>query len=224
MKKWLLAALLVCVVSLIEGQSKADDASNALLKNADFSDGTTHWRGDCKDAASETSTDLTANPQDTKGVVVDLRSSTWTTVTQEIRSAHAGASDTPLNLVIQYTLSGDFKLSDRATDYSGDDSKTGIGGLLGFSSAQIFGYPGQLLAFIDSAPANRTAQEGNMLVIYSDNVSLTNFTPAGGSAKTYSTVIRMPPVNGDDNPVFCVAIPPGHGSITFTKISLQPAR
>ena len=201
-----------------------------VLENADMADGTLRWRGDVKAAGSDSSTDFVTKQQDAKGIMVDLRSSTWTTVKQEIRNQtvkqvvhfpHRAAANNPMLLSIEYHVSSDFSLSTKASDYTGDETKSGIGGLLGFNLSQIYGKPGQILTFLDAAPASRGSDANGLLTVYLDNISTQTFTPSAGDSRTYTITISMPPLNGQDNPVFCVAIPPGHGSITFTKISLR---
>jgi hypothetical protein len=191
-----------------------------ILDNADLNDGTLHWTGDCKAAGSDSTTDFVANGASPKGIMVDLRSSTWTMVKQEMRNAKAGMSRVPMRLEVDYQVSSDFSLSDRGSDYSGD-TKSGISGLLGFPLAKITGSPGQILVFIDTPPENRGVAGNGGMLVYFDHVSGKNITPGSGGAKTFTDSLTMPSLNGTDNPTFCIAIPPGSGSISFTKISLQ---
>ena len=176
-----------------------------IMQNSDLSDGTLHWRGNCKVAGSDSRTDFVTSSSSAKGLLVELRSSSWTKVTQEIHELNGAASNTPMQLSIEYQVSSDFSLSQKASDYAGNETKTGIGELLDFSQAKIVGKPGQILAFIDSAPANRVVGGNAVLLIYFDNVSMRSFTPAS-VPQTFTTNIAMPPLNGQDNPIFCIAI------------------
>ncbi len=92
----------------------AQDDSQEVLKNANFSDGTTYWHGDVKPAASDLSNDLITNPSDAKGIMIELHSTSWTSVTQELRAKVAPPSAV---LTITYQVSPDFKLSNRGEDY-----------------------------------------------------------------------------------------------------------
>ena len=187
-----------------------------VMENSDFSDGTTHWHGDCKPAGSDSTTDFVTNSQTVNGLLVELRSTKWTTVTQEIHDDKAGG--TPMVLTITYQTSSDFKTSDRTDDYAN------IGPSIGFGSAQLPGRVGRAIAMFDVPPASRATSAGNdMILIYPDEVSAADFVPSTGqNPQTFTTTLRIPSDTPGNHRTFCLAFPPGAGSVTITKISLVP--
>ena len=56
-------------------------ASDEVLKNAAFADGTTYWHGDCKPAGSDSSTDFVTSSSNATGLKVELHSTSSTKVT-----------------------------------------------------------------------------------------------------------------------------------------------
>ena len=190
-----------------------------IMENADFSDGTTHWHGDCKPAGSDSTTDFITSSTTAKGLLVELHSSTWTKVTQEMHNLKNVSAT--VDLTIEYQISSDFKSSDRKSDYEN------IAASVGFGGAQIDGQPGQILAFIDAPPFSRasvaSSDSYNTVTVYPDDVSLASFAPsAEAGPHTFTRTIRMPMPKGENHPTFCLAFSPGSGSVTITKISLIP--
>lgn len=194
--------------------------ADEILQNGDFSDGTTFWHGNAKPAASATSTDLITGGGGSAGVVVELHPTTWTEIKQEIKGLKRDMTAPNLALKITYQVSPEFSLSDRPEDYKGDDPQTGLGVTLGFETAHIVGRLGQLLVFIDAAPINREVATNGTLYFVQDTLSMGSFKPVAGSAQTFTATLRLPHLTGGKDASFCVAIPPGHGTITFTQISL----
>jgi hypothetical protein len=125
-----------------------------------------------------------------------------------------------LVLTITYQASSDFSLSTQNSAY------TNVGAAVHFGSATLPGLHGKALAFLDEPPANRASASasGGMteILIYPDHVSLTDFTPATEQkSQTFTTRIGSLPPSFDGAMVtFCLAFPPGTGSVTITKISL----
>jgi hypothetical protein len=214
---FLLVPLLAAVPVLAQDNSQG--APDEVLKNATFSDGTTYWHGDCKPAGSDSQTDFVTSASHEAGLMVELHSTTWTKVTQEIRGKAAPADSV---LTITYQVSSDFKLSDRSEDY------IKCGPNVGFGGAKIPSKLGNILAFIDVPPLQRSSVAGDgggnaLITIYDDNVTFANFAPATAqSPQTFTVQMRPPPPTQDSHQTFCLAFPPGSGSITFTKISLAP--
>jgi hypothetical protein len=194
-------------------------ASDEVLKNATFADGTTYWHGDCKPAGSDSSTDFITSSSNATGLMVELHSTSWTKVTQEIRSKPAPPSAV---LTITYQVSPDFKLSDHGADY------VNCGPNVGFGGASIPSQQGKIIAFVDVPPVSRSSVAGStggntLITIYDDHVSYAYLAPATDqSPQTFTVTLRPPPPTADCHQTFCLAFPPGSGSITFTKISLTP--
>jgi len=205
-------------------QDSDEDSSNSqeTMENADMSDGTTHWHGDCKAAGADESTDFITNQSSLpKGIVVDLHSTSWTKVTQEIHKYKSRGGGMVLTIV--YQVSPDFKLSTVPSDYSA------VAAALGFGGANLFGSMGKIKALIDSPPDSRTSVNSsgnfNTVTVYYDKVAQVDFAPkTDAQAQTFTTPINPPMGTQDDNPTFCLAFPPGSGSVTITKISLMPGR
>ncbi len=216
-----LVPLLTVAPLFAQDDSQGQDSSQEYLQNSTFSDGTTYWHGDCKPAGADMATDFTSNNSGASGIVVDLHSSSWTSIKQEIRD-----KPTPPNavLTLTYQVSSDFKLSDRDGDYGN------FAPSVGFPGANIPSETGKIVAFIDVPPLSRSSLSatggGNTLVtIYDDNVSYRAFAPATDQASHTVTIqMRPPPPTSDSHQTFCLAFPPGSGSVTFTKISLTPGR
>ncbi len=204
--------LLACLGVFLAGPLAAQEA----MQNSDFSDGTTHWHGDCKPAGTDQAQDFTSSTQlPSTGLQVDLHPSTWTKVTQVIFDA-GKAYQPGMVLTISYQVSSDFKLSDRPSDY-GD-----IGSKIGFGSADIKARAGEILAFVDVPPDERASQSGSTIYVYYDKLAQAAFNPVTEGLQTFTAKISPPQGTTDIHQTFCIAVPPGSGSITFTKISLAP--
>lgn len=97
MKKAITLAL--CIVALVSG-ARAD-----ILANGDFSNGTGHWHGDGR-AASD-SPDLAM--QNETGLVIELKPTKWTQVSQTFNSRDDG-----LSYSVVFKTSPDYKFADNA--------------------------------------------------------------------------------------------------------------
>jgi len=214
---FLLVPLLAAAPLLAQDDSQG--APDEVLKNATFSDGTTYWHGDCKPAGSDSATDFVTSSSHEAGLMVELHSTSWTKVTQEIRGKAAPAGSV---LTITYQVSSDFKLSDHPADY------VKCGPNVGFGGAKIPSQQGKIIAFVDVPPVSRSSVAGDgggntLITIYDDNVTYAYITPATAqSPQTFTVQMHPPPPTEDSHQTFCLAFPPGSGSITFTKISLAP--
>jgi len=203
------------------GQDDSPTNAREILKNSTFADGTTYWHGDCKPAISEMTTDFTSGSSSSGGLLVDLHSSSWTRVTQELRDKAATASSV---LTVKYQVSSDFKLSDRASDYGNFAPNVGFGG------ANIPSVIGQIVAFFDVPPLSRasvapTGGGYTQVTIFNDSVSYSGVTLSTDQApQSFTLRFNPPPPTSDSHQTFCIALPPGHGSVTFTKISLTPGQ
>ncbi len=219
---FLKAALFLILGLILPGLlSAAQDyqQSMELMRNADFSDGTTHWRGDCRPVGSDVTTDFTSNSEaNSKGIIVDLHSSSWTKITQEITNPERAWDGTTLTIV--YQTSSDFKLSTRDSDYRH------VGPALEFGGAGLPGFPGNLLAFLDVPPYTwaSVASAGGLenVTANPDYVSIANFVPSTDGQQTFTAVLKGLFPNRDARLTFCLAFPPGSGRVTILKISLRP--
>jgi hypothetical protein len=207
-------------VAPVFAQDDSSGSSPEILQNPTFTDGTTHWHGDCKPAGSDMTQDFTSSNNAPGGITVDLHSSSWTNVTQELRDKAAPAS---VAVTITYQVSSDFKLSDHAEDYGNCAPNVGFGG------ANVPAEQGKVVVFVDVPPLSRSSisatTSGNTLVtIYNDHVAYSEFAPATDQTpQTYTVRMFVPPPTPDSHQTLCLAFPPGSGSITITKISMVPA-
>ncbi len=176
-----------------------------LLQNGDFSDGTSHWRGDGKPAASETSTDLITNSNPSNGIAVEMRSK-GTTLWQEIDNANI-PQDAGIDITLTYSTSSDFALRVRHVAATPD------------SAAHDFTEP--ILLTVSRAAG----------VSLGKNATFTS--PTGGfywapdtggvSSRTLQKTITLPSTSAAGDPTwFKLWFPPGSGIIFFTKISVSP--
>jgi len=209
-------ALVLVLPLLAAAPLFAQDDSNEFLKNSTFSDGTTYWHGDCKPAGADSATDYVTSSPRAGGIMVELHSSSWTKITQELRGK---AAPMQAVLTVTYQVSPDFKFSDHNSDYGN------CGPSVGFGGAEIRSPMGQVVAFVDVPPLSRSsvAASGNMtqVTIYDDSVSSATFAPVTAqSPQTFTVRLRPPPPTPDSHQTLCLAFPPGSGSITITKISL----
>lgn len=219
MKKWLIPFFVLIFSGLLIGQ---DDQTDETMENADMSDGTTHWHGDCQVAGTDSTNDFITNSGGSaKGIVVNLHAMSWTKVTQEIHEykGHKGWKQ----LTIVYQATPDLKFSTRSADYGN------LGPIIGFGGMNLPAIMGQATALIDMPPGSRasfsTSATQNIITIYQDRVVSSSFAPkADGQTQTFTAQWNPPAATQDDNPTFVLAFPPGNGTITLLKISLLPGQ
>jgi hypothetical protein len=217
MNKSLVLIFTLALAGIVVGQD--DQTSQETMENADMSDGTTHWHGDCKAAGADEMTDFVTHPTTLKGITIDLHSTSWTKVSQEI---HRYKSTGPQILTIVYQTSPGLTFSTLDRDY------TNLGPIIDFPGANIPPSIGKITALIDMPPNQRavlssTANNTNTYLIYNDKVTSASFAPkTDQSPQTFTAQLLPPPATQDDNPTFVIAFPPGSGTITISKISLLP--
>ncbi len=216
MKKIL--ALSFFLVTPLLGQDATGSSAHEVLENSDMSDGTTHWHGNAKAVGADSSTDLVSGQGGGgKGITVDLRPSSWAEVTQEIYGLKIHLSGRALalsteQLTVVYQTSPDFSLSSKETDYAD------IGPNLGFEKIRIKGQPGQLMAFINYS-TSQMLPTGR--VMDSERITTAYINPkTDQQPQTFTSTLSFPNVMRTSGMTFCLAFPPGTGSVTLTKISL----
>ncbi len=185
----------LALVFFLAGFSVAT-ADDNLLRNGDFSSGLSHWEGDCHTVASSTFDDSITSPP-TTGVIVKLRHSDWSRVTQDF-PGKVGV----FTLTINYSVSPDIKFSDRADDY------TNVPGRLDLNELKPFdGAPGQWSVIVTDVGANRYTSW--------------QITPKPGATGT-QTVSAQVHLDSNDyqNKGFFLAFPPGAGYINLQSITL----
>jgi hypothetical protein len=162
--KLLPAVSLAIVASLLVFPLRADNA----LQNGDFSDGISHWHGDARSPADFASDNPMAasDPFTSKGMIIPLKHSMWTTVSQDFKVTNPSSS-----LAITYMTSTDAAFSTKEEDYAevphsfgidffqvakktvtnvwyaviypteGDAPKESIGGMMAFTPPTSHGQP-----------------------------------------------------------------------------------
>lgn len=194
----------------------AQDASPELMENSDMADGTTHWHGSVKIAGADSTTNLVSGQNNAKGITVDLHPTTWTAITQPVRGLHvrlAGRNYTlgPVQVVINYQTSPEFSLSTKDADY------TDIGPNLGFETTKMRGQPGQAIAFINYP----ITQLRGMTVIRGQRAAASYITPkTDQQPQIFTSTLHFSDGQTTRDLTFCLAFPPGTGSVTITKISV----
>jgi hypothetical protein len=190
MKNIVLAFLLLAVIGFV----RADDGN--VLKNGDFSEGISHWEGDCHTPENGSDASLTSTP--TTGVIVKLRGSDWTKVMQDFEGKMG-----EYLLSITYSVSPDLKFSDRADDY------VNVANQLGFSRLSPFDSdPGKWVIIINDVGAN--------------HYTFWKIMPKNDASSPQTVTCRVHVDAAQDDLGFYIVFPPGTGAITLKNISLVP--
>ena len=171
-----------------------------ILQNSDFLDGMAHWYGDCR-----TTADMAADSDDPAiqastpkpGLVVKLRSGSWTKVQQDFATPPG-----TLNLAITYTVSPDLKFSTSPDDY------TNMTGAVGFTAWRA--YPTQIAHWCVL-----------MCDVAAGHANISQFLPqiTPDPQTVQGTFSRL---KSNEQKTICLAFPPGQGTVTFQNISLTP--
>jgi len=198
-----LLALLACL------PLRADE----WLQNGNFSEGLSHWYGDGEMAADaakrakEQSDPLSTAPPpsivDNPGVVIQLKSASWSKLTQEF------TTDTlSMDLTVNFIASADCAFTDKDTAY------TDIFKSLGFRN-----YMPKKIA--TGAWSVLLTDKGTNWCFYSSQMPKLN--PGSPTPQSFQTSFsgageKMKP---DLHKTITIAFPPGQGSITLTLVSLK---
>jgi hypothetical protein len=174
-------------------------ADQNVLKNGDFSGGINHWEGDCRTINGTTFDSSTLNAP-TTGVIVKLRGSDWTKVTQDFDGKMG-----KYLLTVTYTVSPDLKFSPRPDNYLGVPALLGLARLMPFD-ANV----GQWAMVVTDLGADR--------------YSYWKITPKIDPSATQSIKCNVH-IDSDatSSKTFCLGFPPGKGYMTLQSISLVPA-
>lgn len=122
----------LALLFLLAGIAAVRADNGNVLQNGDFANGSSHWDGDGRlpDAGNDIP-DLSkpASAAAPAGIIVRLRSGSWTRVMQDF-----DASPGDYVLTIKYKVSPNLKFSDKAEDYKNIPGQAGIGTLGAFDS------------------------------------------------------------------------------------------
>ena len=178
------------------GSATAVLAADNLLKNGDFSEGINYWEGDCHSIDSTTFDSSDANPP-TSGVIVKLRGSEWTRVTQNLEAKRGNYL-----LTLTYVGSPDLRFSARSDDYMNMQDKLSMP----FKPFNI--KEGQWIALIFDPAAKH-------------GVSWSLTPPASGTGAIKVSIPVKIKTQAEDQ-TFIVSFPPGDGYINLLDVSLTP--
>jgi hypothetical protein len=169
-------------------------ADTDALKNGDFSDGITHWEGNCHTAGSA-SDDSSA----TSGVVVNLRSGDWTKINQDFDGKEGNYI-----LTITYIPSPGLTLSQRGEDYQNTAQKMGLAGLPPINTK-----PGNWCLLLVDTGVNR--------------FTYWELTPTLNASGVQTIKTQVTLKSSDEHTKgFYLGFPPGDGSINLQSITLVP--
>jgi hypothetical protein len=180
----------LALLLLIAGVALAR-ADSDLLQNGDFSHGLAHWYGNIQ--ALPDAADGTPVP----GVMIKLRSSEWTTLTQDFE-VKAGA----YKLQATFTLSPNAHFSNQLTDYINIPVK---------------------LSFPDEHPLD--AQPGQWVAVVTDPTAGTSLCwmvdcSRKPGQQTYTFTVKD--INFSNKQTLLLAFPPGSATVTLQRVSLVP--
>ncbi len=169
-------------------------ADTNLFRNGDFSNGISHWEGDCHTPEAATQ-DLSSTPPPS-GVVVKLRHEIWTRVTQDFDGKIG-----QYVLTVTYTISPDLKFSTQRDNYTDIPSKLDIAGWAPFECN-----PGQWMIVLWDAGAM--------------HYGLWRFSPKSDSGlQTATAQVQLDSDDSVKKTVYLI-FPPGEGSINLRSISM----
>jgi hypothetical protein len=166
-----------------------------LLQNGDFSDGISHWNGECHSPDSA-SVDLSSKPA--SGVVVKLRPGEWTKISQDFD----GPSGNYL-VTITFTISPGATFSNKPEDFLNIPAQIGIR-RNGFDAD-----PGDWVVILDSVGARR-------LMSWKTGPNL-NTSDVQTLTHTFHVDSRFSGLKG-----FYLGFPPGDGIINLQSIMVVP--
>jgi hypothetical protein len=170
------------------------------LQNGDFADGLDHWRGNGRapaDMASGNPFDK-PDPFTSKGLILPLRGSDWSRVTQNFR----GKGGTSGVLTITYMLSPGLTFSDKLENYTNIPDQLHIDGWNSFNTPL-----GDWVFFISDSNSGRAPY--NMI---KPNVGSTG-------PQTSSTWVKGLTPFADKS--LTIAFPPGNGTVVLLKVSFD---
>ena len=183
----------------LAGSTSSLHADANWLENGDFTDGTTHWRGNGRTPADYAS----GNPFEKQdgftatGLIMELRGRDWDKIEQDFRGRQTHGI-----LTITYKLSPDLAFSDKPQDYQNMPSKLRFDGWAPFKIPQ-----NNWVVFIaDSGSAHGTYW---------------HIAPKMGSSEPQTVHLRVGGLTALENKTITIGFPPGTGKIVLLHIGIS---
>jgi hypothetical protein len=182
--------ILLLAILLTSSALGADTPPGNVLKNGDFSEGLTHWDGDCRPLSM-----VTNQVSPNNGAGVELLG-TWTKLTQNFDTKKG-----------HYVLSVTFTITPDTTFVKEEKEYRKIPAKLGFSDLKEFHLKrGEWCIIVTNLAARRYEYCG--VKPLKDDSSVQTMT---------GEIDLKSDSNGD---TFCLAFPPGHGFVTLQSVSM----
>ena len=175
---------------LIGSALGADAPSGNVLQNGDFSDGLTHWDGDCRPLSVALNDAPPGN-----GAAVELLG-TWTKMTQNFDSKKG-----------HYLINVTFTITPNTTFATEEKDYRKIPKKLSFTALKEFGLQrGEWCIIVTNLAAHRYVH------------CAVKPEKEDSSVQTMTGEINLE--RDSDGDTFCLAFPPGHGVVTIQSVSL----
>ena len=188
MKQLALALVALCLAFPLRAQN--------VIENGDFTDGITHWHGDCRSPADFASDTPFAKPDPltSKGLIIPVKHSAWSKVSQDFKSKTGAGT-----LTITYLVSPDLAFSTKDEDYDNMPEHLGWG----WKSFKI--------------------PTGSWMISLNDSTGLSGYhyaikaSGAPGAPQTCTLTLKATP---NDKNTLTICIPPGAGTFVLLNVSV----
>jgi len=176
---------------------RAQDNSN-WIQNGDFADGINHWYGGGRSPADYANDNPLAgnDPLTSKGLIMPLRTESWTKVAQDFKGKVADGV-----LTVTYKISKDFAFSTKPEDYKNMPDKIGYDGWKAFDTPA-----GSWIIFLSDFGSNHG--------------SYYELAPKIGSDEVQTYRARIKGMTPYENKTITLAFPPGAGTIVILSVSM----
>jgi hypothetical protein len=169
------------------------------IQNGDFTDGITHWYGGGRSPADFASDNplQASDPFTSKGLIIPLKSETWTKVAQDFKGKVSNGV-----LTITYKVSSDFAFSDKPDDY------VNMPGKIGYDAWKPFNTPaGEWVVFLSDFGSSR----GHYYEL----------KPKLGSTDPQTYTSRIEGMTPFEDKTITLAFPPGAGTLVVLSVSMM---
>jgi len=182
--------LSVLALLLVSSTMGAVASADEVLQNGDFSEGLTHWEGDCRPLS--VATDSMA-----RGAAVELLS-TWAKMTQNFEAKRGRYV-----ISVTFTMTPDTTFEGGMPQYRKIPKKLGFGDLTQFNLQR-----GEWCILVTNIAARR--------------YDYCAIKPLKKDSAPQTMTCEITLTRDDDEALFCLGFPPGHGVITLQNVSMTP--